>query len=60
LTAVQKKNCPLPYKMWDLINHVTYFGSHDLGYDTNFGAVQIGAGKLFAKKSDAENLVIFN
>ena len=52
-------NCPTNVKVWDLVNSVTDFGSHDYGFEANFDRIQNGGGRLFAKQYDTKNLVIF-
>lgn len=59
LNISQQKNCPTEINMWDLINVVTDFGSHNHGYEANFNKIQGGAGYLFNKKCDSQNFLIF-
>lgn len=59
LNNQQEKNCPTNINLWKLINQVTDFGSHDYGYEADFGRIQKAAGGLFVKEPDAKNLVIF-
>lgn len=58
LTMQQEKNCPTNVNLWELINELTDFGSHDYGVQADFGRLQNAAGRLFAKQPDAKNLVI--
>ena len=51
-------NCPANINIWELINIVTDFGSHDYGFNADFDSIQKNAGKLFAKQYDTKNLVI--
>ena len=59
LTQPQMKNCLSRVNLWDLINQMTDFGSHDYGYNTDFGRVQSSAGRLLSKGYDALDLVLF-
>lgn len=59
LTPAQRKNCPTNLNLWDLINQLTYFGSHDLGFKADFKSIQSAAGTMFLKKEDAQNMVYF-
>lgn len=48
-------------KIWDVVNRVTDFGSHDYGFNANFDEIQRSAGKILTKKIyDAENLILLN
>ena len=60
LETAKLKNCPTNVKMWDLINRVTDFGSHDYGYEQDFDAIQKAGGRLLSKPFDTNNLVIFS
>ncbi|HYH03446.1 MAG TPA: hypothetical protein VEC37_10115 [Bacillota bacterium] len=61
-TDVQLKNCPVSgVTVWDIVNVMTDFGSHDYAYNASFAPIQFAAGKLFAKDHyDAENLLLAN
>lgn len=55
----QLKSYITSYKVWDVINRVTDFGSHDYGFNANFVEIQKAAGKLFNKDTyDSENVLI--
>lgn len=57
----QARNCRTGVTLWDLVNHVTYFGSHDLNQGADFGRIQAAAGAMLDRKSyDGENFVYFN
>lgn len=61
LSDGQMKNCPTNINMWDLINKITYFGSHEMGYGVDKFAISKNAGKLFAKSQyDEKNFIILN
>ncbi len=53
-------NCPTNVKVWELVNAVTDFGSHDYGFEQNFDRIQNGGGRLFAKHYDTKDLVHFS
>ena len=58
-TEAQLKNCPTKYKLWDVVNRVTDFGSHDYGYNTNFANVQTRIGHLLARDVyDTDNVLV--
>lgn len=60
-TTDQLKSYITSYNMWDVINRLTDFGSHDYGFNANFIEIQKAAGKLFNKDTyDAENVLIIN
>lgn len=60
LEGKKLNNCPTNIKLWQLINQVTDFGSHDYGFEQNFDKIQRSGGSLFAKNYDTKNLVVFN
>lgn len=56
----QAKTAITNAKVWDIINGVTWFGSHDEGYNVSTQArvgLQIAAGNMFAGTYDTQNLV---
>lgn len=56
---MQLKNYPTPYNVWEIVNRLTWFGSHETGLETNFGSIQNSAGTLFSKPIfDTENLLL--
>lgn len=60
-TDMQLKNHATHYKVWDIINRVTDFGSHNYGLAAREADIQAGAGRLFVKKEyDASNLLVLN
>jgi len=61
LSSKQKKNAKTGMPVWDLINAVTHFGTHDNGLkikESNRRILQVEAGSLLAKTFDMENLVV--
>lgn len=60
LNSAQRKNCPTNLNLWDLINQITYFGSHDFGFKADFKNLQDGAGKMFLRPADSSNMIVFN
>jgi hypothetical protein len=60
LTEGQAANCPSGMKLWDVINDLTHFGSHDLDVNADFGRIQLAAGNLLDRKVyDGENFIFF-
>jgi hypothetical protein len=59
--AQQAQNAITDISVWDVINGITDFASHDYGFDLSEGnrlALQVKAGGLLARKSfDTQNLV---
>ena len=53
------KNCPTNIKIWDLVNQITDYGSHDYGFNQDFSKIQRAGGKLLSKEYDTSNLVVF-
>jgi len=61
LSGGQMKNCPTNLKVWDIVNVLTHFGSHDLGFNVNAQEMQRAAGKFFNKKQfDEKNFISLN
>lgn len=61
LDKLQSAMCPTGLKLWDVVNVVTDFGSHDYGFNANSHAIQKQAGGLFfRKKFDGESFLKFN
>lgn len=61
LTDGQAANCPTGLKLWEVINEITHFGSHDLDCNADFGRIQLAAGNMMDRKVyDGENFVFFN
>lgn len=59
-TDRQLENYPTGHKVWDVVNRLTDFGSHDYGFTVNNEAIQRQAGKLFSKEVyDSENVIVF-
>lgn len=57
---VQLKNYSTPYNVWEVVNRLTDFGSHNYGYDAEYSKIQTAAGALFNKKRyDTQNLILF-
>jgi hypothetical protein len=55
----QLKNLPTDYNVWDIVNRMTWFGSHDSGNNADFSKIQTSAGNLFKKDVyDTENVLI--
>ena len=55
----QLMNYPTKYNVWDVVNRVTDFGSHDYGFNASFNHIQTQAGDLFNKKVyDTQNLIL--
>jgi hypothetical protein len=58
-TDQQLKNVPTDYTVWDVVNKMTWFGSHTTEHVTDFGKMQTSAGNLFKKDTyDTENILI--
>lgn len=59
-TSAQLANFITGTSVWDVINRVTDFGSHDYGFNTDFHTVQAKIGSsLFNKESyDADNMIL--
>ena len=61
LNSQQEKNCKLDCSVWDVVNAMTDFGSHDYGHNVSTmdsHKIQREATELFFKKSyDTENLI---
>lgn len=58
-SETQLANYITSYNMWDVINRVTDFGSHDYGFNANFMEIQKDAGKLFGKDVyDTQNVLL--
>ncbi|MEO6302042.1 MAG: hypothetical protein ABIP51_02605, partial [Bacteroidia bacterium] len=56
----QLQNYPTEYKVWDIVNRLTWFGSHDTGLQAERGEIQKKAGYLFKKSVyDTENVLVF-
>ena len=54
-------NYPVKCTVWDVVNRMTEFGSHDYGFNTYFDSLQQHAGSLFSKKEyDTQGLVLLN
>ena len=61
LDKMQAAMCPTGIKLWDVVNVVTDFGSHDYGFNANSHTIQKQAGGLFfRKKFDGESFLKFN
>lgn len=59
-SQAQAKNAKSSLSVWDVINGITDFASHDYGYavpEYDRIGLQAGAGKLLTKKFDSSNLV---
>lgn len=55
---IQLDNCPTKYKVWDVINRITDFGSHDYGFSAKNERIQKKAGDLFNRKNyHADNIL---
>ena len=60
-SQAQLNNLPTKHTVWDIINRITDFGSHDYGFNADFAAIQKKAGGLFNRKTfDTENVLILN
>jgi hypothetical protein len=60
-TDRQLQNCPLKSTVWDVINCVTNFGSHDYGWKAEFSPLQRAAGRMLNRQHfDAEHLILMN
>ncbi len=60
-TDIQLNNHAVGCNVWEVVNVLTDFGSHDYGFNTNYNQVQKSAGELFNKKSfDTENVLVLN
>jgi len=61
LTMDQKRNLRTGVKMWDLINGITDFASHNYGYEKKQNSdrhLQVQAGDLLAKGFDTQNIIM--
>lgn len=60
LNHEQMKNAKTAVSMWDLVNGLTDFSSHNYGYEVKDGAnerIQMKAGNMLCKTFDTSNLV---
>ena len=58
-TDAQLANSLTGATVWDVVNRVTDFGSHDYGFKAAYNKIQSRAGQLFDKKAyDADNLIL--
>jgi len=61
LNSQQEKNCRLACSVWDVVNAMTDFGSHDYGHNVGqmqSHKIQKDASEMFFKKNfDTENLI---
>lgn len=58
-TEAQLANYKTGATVWEIVNRVTDFGSHDYNFNADFYRIQAQAGKLFDKKTyDTENLIL--
>lgn len=56
----QLQNYATPFKVWDVVNELTEFGSHDFGYKADSVIIQKLAGDILNKKVyDTENVLTF-
>jgi hypothetical protein len=61
LTADQKRNVRTGVNMWDLINGITDFASHNYGYEKKANCdrhLQVQAGDMLAKSFDTQNIIL--
>jgi hypothetical protein len=61
LNPAQKKTAKTGTSMWELVNGLTHFSTHNSQYkisDESRRAIQRKAGDLLAKTFDMENLVV--
>jgi hypothetical protein len=61
LTTEQKRNVRTGINMWDLINGITDFASHNYGYEKKQNAdrhMQLQAGDLLSKSFDTQNIIM--
>lgn len=59
----QLQNYPIDMKVWDVINRITDFGSHEYGFGAQEEFIQFRAGEIMKKKEfDTEGLlpILFN
>jgi hypothetical protein len=58
-TDAQLANYQTGATVWDVVNRITDFGSHDYGFKAQYNKIQAKAGQLFDKKTyDSENLIL--
>lgn len=60
MTQEQKKTAKTGTSIWELVNGLTHFSTHDNGFEINQyerSTLQVAAGKLMVKKFDMDNLV---
>lgn len=60
LNATQLKNAKVGVSVWDLINGMTHFATHDNGFeieDYNRSSLQVQAGNMLSKQYDMKNIV---
>ena len=60
MTKKQKSYIRTKKNMWQLINDVTFIGSHDIGVPMDMNAMQRLGGKLFAKENDLIHAELLN
>ena len=61
MSKEQKRNAKTGTPIWDVINGLTHFSSHDNGFridDTDRRKMQVEAGRMLAKEFDMANLVL--
>lgn len=61
MSKEQKRNAKTGTPIWDVINGLTHFSSHDNGFrisDTDRRKMQVEAGKMLTKEFDMANLVL--
>lgn len=53
-----RKSAPTQYSVWDVINAMTDFGSHDHGFEVkNPMYIQTAAGRILSKTPDLKNII---
>jgi hypothetical protein len=58
---IQLQNYATQYKLWDVINRVTDFASHDYGYKVDGVRLQKRAGDMLTKETyDTENVLVLS
>jgi hypothetical protein len=61
LTDAQKRSVRTGLKVWDVINGVTDFASHNYGYEKTANAdrhLQLRAGDLLSRDFDTKNIIL--
>ena len=63
LTPAQKRNARTNVSVWDIVNGITDFASHDYGYEikdpeNTRNELMVQAGGILTKQYDTQNLLV--